>query len=67
MKNVELPVFKGDDPAGWICRAETYFEVHGTLESLKIRLAKISMKGHTIHWFNLWREEEEPTWANLKQ
>lgn len=27
VKKVELPPFDGDDPVGWVTRAETYFEV----------------------------------------
>ena len=30
-KKVELPLFDGTDPVGWITRAETYFEVQGPL------------------------------------
>jgi hypothetical protein len=36
-KKVELPSFDGEDPVGWITRAETYFEVQGTSEAVKIR------------------------------
>jgi hypothetical protein len=68
VKKVELPAFNGDDPVGWITRAETYFEVQGTTEEVKVRLAKLSMEGTTIHWFNLLRETEDNlTWLKLKQ
>lgn len=68
VKKVELPSFDGEDPVGWITRAETYFEVQGTSEEVKIRLAKLSMEGATIHWFNLLREtEDDLTWLKLKQ
>ena len=49
VKKVELPSFDGGDPVGWITRAETYFEIHGSSEDVKIRLAKICMGGATIH------------------
>lgn len=33
-----------------------------------MRLAKLSMEGATIHWFNLLREtEDELTWSKLKR
>lgn len=51
VKKVELPSFDGEDPVGWITRAETYFDVQGTAEKVKVRLAKISMEGETIHWY----------------
>lgn len=30
VKKVELPMFAGDDPAGWITRAKIYFRVQNT-------------------------------------
>jgi hypothetical protein len=68
VKKVELPPFDGEDPVGWITRAETYFEVQGTSEEVKVRLAKLSMEGTTIHWFNLLRDTKNNlTWTRLKQ
>ncbi|PNX95443.1 retrotransposon-related protein [Trifolium pratense] len=68
VKKVELPSFDGEDPVGWIKRAETYFEVQGTTEEVKVRLAKLSMEGTTIHWFTLWKEtEDELSRLKLKQ
>ncbi|KAJ1422761.1 Retrotransposon gag domain [Sesbania bispinosa] len=67
-KKVELPLFDGVDPVGWITRAETYFEVQNTSDEVKVKLAKLSMDGYTIHWFNLWKETEDHlTWPKLKQ
>ncbi|MCI20783.1 hypothetical protein A2U01_0041946, partial [Trifolium medium] len=67
VKKVELPVFDGDDPAGWISRAEVYFRVHETTPEVKVNLAQLCMGGPTIHFFNsLLNEEEELTWSKLK-
>lgn len=34
---------------------------------MRIQLAKLSMEGQTIHWFNLWKESaEEVSWDNFK-
>ncbi|MCI81070.1 retrotransposon gag protein, partial [Trifolium medium] len=30
VKRVELPSFEGEDPTGWISRAEVYFRVQNT-------------------------------------
>lgn len=66
-KKVELPAFDGIDPVAWITRAETYFEVQRTSEEVRIQLAKLSMEGPTIHWFNIWRESaKELSWENFK-
>ncbi|RDX64650.1 hypothetical protein CR513_56772, partial [Mucuna pruriens] len=32
---MELLLFDGFDPIGWICGVETYFEVHDTFKELK--------------------------------
>ncbi|WVZ17573.1 hypothetical protein V8G54_010555 [Vigna mungo] len=67
-KKVELPSFDGTDPVGWITRAQTYFEVQGSTEEVKVRLAKLNMEGATIHWFNLLQEAEVGlSWTKLKR
>lgn len=52
-KKVELPMFEGDDPAGWIARAEIYFKVQSTRPELKVNLAQLCMDGPTIHFFQV--------------
>lgn len=37
MKKVELPTFLGEDPAGWITRAEVYFEVQDTSDPVRVK------------------------------
>jgi hypothetical protein len=68
VKKVELPMFDGGDPAGWISRAEVYFRVQGTRPDVKVCLAHLCTEGATIHFFNsLINDEEELTWEQLKQ
>jgi hypothetical protein len=68
VKKVELPMFNGEDPAGWISRAEVYFRVQGTRPEVKVCLAHLCMEGATIHFFNsLINDDEELTWEQLKQ
>jgi hypothetical protein len=67
VKKVELPMFDGDDPAGWISRAEVYFWVQGTTPKVKVCLAQLCVEGATIHFFNsLINDEEGLTWEQLK-
>ncbi|GAU10413.1 hypothetical protein TSUD_417780 [Trifolium subterraneum] len=67
VKKVELPMFNGDDPAGWIARAEVYFNVHNTGQEIKVNLAQLCMDGPTIHFFKgLLEENETLTWEDLK-
>ena len=67
-KKVKLPLFDGDDPVAWITRAEIYFDVQNTSDDMRVKLARLSMEGSTIHWFNLLMEtEDELSWEKLKQ
>ncbi|PNY15662.1 retrotransposon-related protein [Trifolium pratense] len=67
-KKVKLPVFEGEDPVAWITRAEIYFDVQHTTEEMKVKLARLSMEGSTIHWFNLLLEtEDDLSWIKLKK
>jgi hypothetical protein len=67
-KKVKLPAFEGEDPVAWITRAEIYFDVQQTTDQMRVKLARLSMEGATIHWFNLLLEtEDELTWAKLKK
>jgi hypothetical protein len=52
VKKVELPAFDGEDPAGWISRAEVNFRVQNTSPEVKTSLARLCMEGPTIHFFN---------------
>ncbi|WVZ24507.1 hypothetical protein V8G54_003051 [Vigna mungo] len=68
MKKIELPSFHGEDPAGWIARAEVYFNVQETREAVRVNLAHLCMEGSTIHFFqSLLNEYEELTWEDLKK
>ncbi|WVY93239.1 hypothetical protein V8G54_032327 [Vigna mungo] len=68
MKKILLSSFRGEDPAGWIARAEVYFNVQETRESVRVNLAHLCMEGSTIHFFqSLLNEYEELTWEDLKR
>ncbi|GAU10118.1 hypothetical protein TSUD_422340 [Trifolium subterraneum] len=68
VKKIELPMFDGKDPAGWISRAEVYFRVQETTPKVKVNLAQLCMNGPTIHFFNsLLNESEDLTWNQLKE
>jgi hypothetical protein len=66
-RKVELPLFDGKDPAGWISRAEVYFRVQNTPPEIKVSLAQLCMEGSTIHFFNsIVDEEHSMDWDGLK-
>ncbi|XP_073219539.1 uncharacterized protein [Cicer arietinum] len=67
VKKIELPMFTGDDPAGWIARAEVYFRVQDTSPEIKVSLAQLCMEGSTIHFFKALVEDEiDLTWEVFK-
>ncbi|MCI56936.1 hypothetical protein A2U01_0078187, partial [Trifolium medium] len=67
VKKAELPTFTGDNPAGWISRAEIYFWVQDTSPAVKVSLAQLSMEGSTFHCFNsLLDEKPDLTWEKLR-
>lgn len=67
VKKVEMKSFDSEDSVGLITQAEMYFEVQGTPEEVKVKLAKLSMEDTMIHWFNMLREtEDELTWLKTE-
>lgn len=67
-KKVKLPLFEGGEPVAWITRAEIYFDVQNTSDARRVKLARLSMEGATIHWFNLLMEtEDDLSWEKLKK
>ncbi|KAB2619455.1 hypothetical protein D8674_015324 [Pyrus ussuriensis x Pyrus communis] len=55
---MDFPRFvEGDDPMGWIYRAEHYFEFFNTEDSKKVKLASFHMEEETLQLFQ---------WANYE-
>ena len=66
-KKVELPTFNGEDPYGWISRAEFYFTVQEVPSELQIQLAQLCMEGMPWHWFKMLKEEDPSLdWERFK-
>ncbi|KAK6123709.1 hypothetical protein DH2020_042544 [Rehmannia glutinosa] len=66
-KHIEIPMFTGDDPIGWLARAEQYFAIQRTREDLKVATTFISMEGPALHWLR-WLQQQSPTltWEQFK-
>ncbi|WVY94770.1 hypothetical protein V8G54_033858 [Vigna mungo] len=56
-RRVDLPIFEGFNPFGWISKAEKFFEWQGVTEEGKVRLASISMEGSAGYWVRVWKEK----------
>jgi len=50
-KRLELPLFEGDDPFGWLFRADHYFAVNGIAEGEKVYTAFVCLEGPALNWF----------------
>lgn len=66
LPKVELPLFDGTDPRGWLTKAELYFQVHRTPISHKIQLTQMRMDGEALNWFtNLLIKQPHTTWGGI--
>ncbi|XP_061373231.1 uncharacterized protein LOC133315594 [Gastrolobium bilobum] len=64
---MELPIFNGTDPNGWIFRTELYFGLQQVPENIKVRLAGMKMEGLASPWFQwLFSGGSIHTWEDLK-
>ena len=65
-RRVELPGFEGEDPMGWLARAEKFFEVQNVIAGERLKLAFISMEGSASPWFSFWRKNSKnPSWEEF--
>ena len=48
---LEMHVFKGWNPKGWVFRAERFFAAHGMSQGEKLAAATISLDGEALAWF----------------
>ena len=51
-KRVEMPIFSGQNPFGWIAQAERYFRVMNATLEYKLELASLSLEEDALCWFN---------------
>ena len=67
-RKLDMPLFSGEDPLGWIFRVERYFKVNRVVENEKIDAAVLCFENRALNWFQ-WREVRSPivSWRDLKQ
>lgn len=66
-KKLDLPVYSGPNPDGWILRAERYFEFYRLTEMEKLEAAIVSLDGDALLWYQ-WENNRRPIrrWEELK-
>lgn len=58
-KKLDMPLFDGNNPDGWILRAERYFQFYRLTEEDKIEAAIVSLEGDALLWFQ-WEHRWRP-------
>lgn len=66
-RKLELPVFDGNDPDGWIMQAERYFSLNRLNDEEQLEVSIISFEGDALRWFQ-WEHKRRPItcWKELK-
>ncbi|XP_042501028.1 uncharacterized protein LOC122078897 [Macadamia integrifolia] len=60
---LDFPKFNGEDPLGWIFRAEQFFEFNGTGEALRLSIASFHMEGKALQWYQWMNKQAQfPSW-----
>ena len=67
VKKLDLPIFDGTNPDGWIFRAERYFHFYRLGDEEVLEAAVVSLDGDALLWYQ-WENGRRPirNWAELK-
>lgn len=67
VKKLDLPIFDGSNPDGWILRAERYFHFYRLGDEEALEAAVVSLDGDALLWYQ-WENGRRPirNWAELK-
>ena len=67
VRRLEMSIFEGWNPEGWIYRAERYFCLNNLSAPEKMEAAAISLDGEALAWFQ-WEDHRRPfrSWEESK-
>ncbi|KAL2926087.1 Deoxyguanosinetriphosphate triphosphohydrolase-like protein [Bienertia sinuspersici] len=67
-KKLDLPLFDGTNPDGWILRAERYFKFYRLSEEKRLEAAVVALEGDALLWFE-WENKRKTLrcWEELKR
>ncbi|XP_062085608.1 uncharacterized protein LOC133791705 [Humulus lupulus] len=65
---MELPLFSGENPNGWVYRIERYFLLTRMTEAMMLETAIVSLDGDALTWCQ-WENQRRPitSWATLRR
>ena len=66
-KKLDMPLFDGTNPDGWILRAERFFNFYGLAEEEKVEATVVALEGQALLWFQ-WEHRRRPIerWEQVK-
>lgn len=67
-RKLQLPIFDGEDPIGWLFRVERYFRINAVAEMERLEAAIVCLEGKALNWYQ-WVETRAPIreWSEFKQ
>ena len=68
MRKLDLPLFDGTNPDGWILRAERFFHFYRLGEEDQLEAAIVALEGDALLWYQWERQRHAvPSWDALKK
>ncbi|KAL2460735.1 Mediator of RNA polymerase II transcription subunit 25 [Abeliophyllum distichum] len=66
-RRLEMPVFEGLDPDGWIYKAERYFAINQIVDKKRMEAIVVCLDGEALAWFQ-WEKKRRKlhSWEELK-
>ena len=66
-RKLDLPSFDGQNPDGWILRAERYFSFYRLSEEEKLEAAVVAFDGEALSWYQ-WENRRRPIrrWEEMR-
>lgn len=67
-RKLEMSIFYGDSPDGWIFRAKRYFSMNHLTNGEKVEVVAVCFEGEALAWFQ-WEDSRRSvkSWEELKQ
>ena len=65
-RKLDMPLFDGSDPDGWIMRVERYFGFYG-LTKERLEAVVVALEGDALRWYQ-WENKRHPIrrWDDLR-
>ena len=66
-RKLDMPIFDGSDPDGWLLRVERYFNFYKLSEEERLEAVVVALEGDALRWFQ-WENKRHPIrrWDDLK-